>query len=222
VSRDANNYKLKKKVPKLIPGEDMTESEVEKLKLRYELGEENKDQRIMASKINLSLNPPSVEESHYLHSIFKDHKENPGKYKPMIETRMEKNLLLQSQSQNIHGKLFGGYIMRIALELGFVTAYMHSGCKHSPELICVDRVNFWKPAEIGSVGLFQAMICFVYENLIHINVECYNYKGNEKLLTTTLDLTYFSENKNQLVIPTLYENGAKFLEGKRKMENLFL
>ena len=112
--------------------------------------------------------------------------------------------------------------MRMALELGFVTAYLHSGCVVPPELLCVDRVNFLKPAEIGSIGLFQAMVCFVYEELIHVSVECYNYKGRDKILTTTIDLTYLSKCENPLVVPTLYENGAKFLEGKRKMERLFV
>ncbi len=222
VARDAKDYTKKKRVPKLVSGCDMSETEVEKTKLRLEIGEQNKLERILSSKTNLGLIPPTIEESQYLHDIFNDYKQNPSKYKPMIDTKMEKNLLLQSQSQNIHGKLFGGYIMRMALELGFVTAYIHLGCKNPPELICVDRVNFHRPAEIGSIGLFQAMVCFVYEQLIHVSVECYNYKGRDKLLTTTIDLTYVSECQNQLVIPTLYENGLKLLEGKRKMERLFL
>ena len=222
VARDAKNYKLKKKVPKLIPSGEMPEAEIQKANLRFEIGDQNKKERLLESTRSQSLIPPSLEESLILHEIMKDSKVNPSKYKPMVDTKLEKNILLQSQAQNIHGKVFGGYIMRMALELGFVTAYHHSGCKVLPELLCVDRVNFMKPAEIGSIGLYQAMVCFVYEKLIHISVECYNYKGDEKVLTNTVDLTYLSQNENTYVFPTLYENVDKFLEGKRKMENLFV
>ena len=36
---------------------------------------------------------------------------------------MEKNLLLYISEKNRHGKIFGGFIMRQAYELGFLCAF---------------------------------------------------------------------------------------------------
>jgi len=38
---------------------------------------------------------------------------------------MEKTLLMHLQDKNLHGKIFGGHVMREAFELGWLNAYLH-------------------------------------------------------------------------------------------------
>lgn len=41
---------------------------------------------------------------------------------PMSQTERESTLLMHSQERNVHGKIFGGYLMRRAFEMGWLTA----------------------------------------------------------------------------------------------------
>jgi acyl-coenzyme A thioesterase 9 len=87
---------------------------------------------------------------------------------------------------NVNGYIFGGYIMREAIELGYVCAFMHAKCKLN--LMRVDSVTFYKPVIIGSVANFIAEVNYGYQELIDVSVEVYNYVEDKKHLTTTINI----------------------------------
>lgn len=59
------------------------------------------------------------------------------------DTRLENSLICQPQQRNIHGRIFGGFLMHRAFELAFSTAYVFAGLM--PYFLEVDHVDFLRP-----------------------------------------------------------------------------
>lgn len=59
------------------------------------------------------------------------------------DTRLEYSIICQPQQRNIHGRIFGGFLMRKALELAFSTTYAFAGA--APLFVEADHVDFLKP-----------------------------------------------------------------------------
>jgi acyl-coenzyme A thioesterase 9 len=216
--RDPTNYSNKVKTKRLNFSQMDDTNEQRSAMLRYEIGQENQMRRKQTFSESLQKRTPNQEEIELLHNLF-IHK--PVKVLPTItQTKTEKMLLMYSQKMNVNGHIFGGYIMREAIELGYVCAFMHSN-KDKLNLIRVDSVTFHKPVVIGSVANFIAEVHYIYQELIYVSVEVFNFIGDQKHLTTTINLIYSSINKASEVIPDTYECGIKYLEAKRRIEGLF-
>jgi acyl-coenzyme A thioesterase 9 len=59
------------------------------------------------------------------------------------DTHLENSLICQPQQRNIHGRIFGGFLMHRAFELAFSTAYAFAGLV--PYFLEVDHVDFLRP-----------------------------------------------------------------------------
>jgi acyl-coenzyme A thioesterase 9 len=58
-------------------------------------------------------------------------------------TNLENAIICQPQQRNMHGRIFGGFLMRRAFELAFSTCYVFGGRR--PYFLEVDHVDFRKP-----------------------------------------------------------------------------
>lgn len=65
------------------------------------------------------------------------------------DTRLENSLICQPQQRNLHGRIFGGFLMNLAYELAFSTAYAFVG--QMPSFLEVDHVDFLKPVSINKL-----------------------------------------------------------------------
>lgn len=74
------------------------------------------------------------------------------------DTRLENSLICQPQQRNIHGRIFGGFLMHRAFELAFSTAYTFAGLM--PSFLEVDHVDFLRPVDVGDFLRF--MSCVLY------------------------------------------------------------
>ncbi|CAN6688371.1 unnamed protein product [Malus baccata var. baccata] len=68
------------------------------------------------------------------------------------DTRLENSLICQPQQRNIHGRIFGGFLMHRAFELAFSTAYAFAGLV--PCFLEVDHVDFLKPVSTPLTSFF--------------------------------------------------------------------
>lgn len=59
------------------------------------------------------------------------------------DTCLQNSFICQPQQRNIHGRIFGGFLMRRAFELAFSTTYAFAGV--APHFLEVDHVDFFKP-----------------------------------------------------------------------------
>mgnify|MGYP002621178700 FL=1 len=78
-------------------------------------------------------------------------------YTPIPETHLEKSMLMHVQDKNLSGKVFGGFVMREAAELGWVTAFSYDCGKSYPEFVHIDDVLFLNPVEVGSIATFECI-----------------------------------------------------------------
>lgn len=61
------------------------------------------------------------------------------------DTCLQSSIVCQPQQRNIHGRIFGGFLMRKAFELAFSTVYTFAGA--APRFVEVDHVDFVRPVD---------------------------------------------------------------------------
>jgi len=76
-------------------------------------------------------------------------KTNPANYVPICSTAMKNNMLMHVEDKNLAGKIFGGFILRVGYELGWLCASKFLK-KAFPIITHVDDVQFFAPVEIGT------------------------------------------------------------------------
>jgi acyl-coenzyme A thioesterase 9 len=89
------------------------------------------------------LNMPSLADPH---SILTD------------ATKMQNAMIAQPQVQNLHNRIFGGFLMRRAFELAFSTAYIFGGAR--PLFLEVDDVSFASPVDVGDLLVFNSRVLY--------------------------------------------------------------
>jgi acyl-coenzyme A thioesterase 9 len=129
--RDKNQLKGKQ-VPKIT---DYDLQDKNSFYLREMLGRQNQINRKKKAEYSLKNHIPSVEEVSLLHELlFNKEREHIVENKPSSnEFKLEKVIYAHEQNKNVHGKLFGGNIMRECFEIAFMAAFM-LGNGEVPEL----------------------------------------------------------------------------------------
>ena len=74
----------------------------------------------------------------------------------MSQTLLENTFTAQPQQRNIHGRIFGGFLIRRAFELAHACAYMFSSCR--PQTVRVDEIQFKKPVDVGDLVRYKAWV----------------------------------------------------------------
>ncbi|KAH7547620.1 acyl-coenzyme A thioesterase 2, chloroplastic [Ziziphus jujuba] len=74
------------------------------------------------------------------------------------DTCLKNSFICQPQQRNIHGRIFGGFLMRRAFELAFSTAYAFAGV--APHFLEVDHVDFLKPVDVGNFLCLKSCILY--------------------------------------------------------------
>ena len=219
------------------------ESELEKAD--YVLAEERKKLRQLRNSKDLSLAPPTAEESEYLHNVFLNAKkllsENAlgfntrenvedlnSDYRFIYRTNYASSLIMHAQNRNTAGKIFGGHLMSVATELSWINAYMLSGS--FPRLVEIDDITFIRPVEIGSIVKFRSLCAFTDPKkrrvVVAIAIEHHDPITHNRDTTNTFFFTYECppveiDGKIKpvpLVVPYSYEESMLFLHAKRVYE----
>ena len=102
----------------------------------------------------------------------------------MPQTKMQAAEIAQPQVQNLHNRVFGGYLMRRAFELAFSTAYVFGGAR--PIFLEVDEVSFLAPVDVGDLLVFNSRVLYtdtgkVADYLQHMTTHCIiEMRGNRE------------------------------------------
>lgn len=93
----------------------------------------------------------------------------------MSSTRMQNAMMAQPQVQNLHKRIFGGFLMRRAFELAFSNAYLFGGAR--PLFLEVDDVSFASPVDVGDLLVFNSRVLYTTwdgsNSIVHIEVEAW-------------------------------------------------
>ncbi|KAL4292040.1 hypothetical protein GQ457_14G001600 [Hibiscus cannabinus] len=140
------------------------------------------------------------------------------------DTSHENSLMCQPQQRNIHGRIFGGFLMRKASELAFSNAYAFAGA--APCFIEVDHVDFFKPVDVGNFLRFKS--CVLYTELENpmkplINVEVVAHVTRPELRCSEVSNKFYftftvrpeamkEELRIRNVVPATEEEARRVLE----------
>lgn len=151
---------------------------------------------------------PSQSEISEIHRLFlarRDHTVSRANSTPIGSTTIENCEIMHTQERNVHGKIFGGFLIREMVELAWVAA-----CKYAEDYVLIEdltSIYFKKPVDVGSRLTLKSRITYVQGNRLIITVEAYTAKFTDKkeTLACTLQLIAKSTKGLQEVHPESYE-----------------
>jgi acyl-coenzyme A thioesterase 9 len=153
----------------------------------------------------------------------------------MSSTMLSNAFLCQKQQRNIHGRVFGGFLMRRASELAFANCYQFSG--QQPRFRSIGAVQFLQPVDIGDMLKFDSWILFTKRLEKHdteetkcfaVSVEVYAYKTDPVARSVILSnkfnfLFHVHAQKDGLDVKNVYpgavEDAHMIVEGIREHES---
>lgn len=139
----------------------------------------------------------------------------------MSNTRLSNAFVMQPQQQNTAGRIFGGFLVRRALEVGFATAYMFGGSR--PIFREVDEVTFQTPVDIGNLVRFESVVLFTSSSMlkngastIHVEVTAHVTKPEEmsSAVSNTFNFTFESAGQDgtlRRVVPTTEDEAQRIV-----------
>ena len=147
----------------------------------------------------------SLSSSSTDHRTLRDDSDSNGNRggEPISKCTMRATYFCHPQDKNIHGVMFGGYLMRIAYELCFSNVCAFSD--QIPTFISIDEIQFKAPVPTGSILLLESRIVHVddQESKIHVAAASRISDGvnHSKSLTNTFHFVF--QAKRSIKLPDL-------------------
>uniref|UniRef100_A0A673BAL6 HotDog ACOT-type domain-containing protein n=1 Tax=Sphaeramia orbicularis TaxID=375764 RepID=A0A673BAL6_9TELE len=188
-------------------------------------GEANKSRRMGMSRASLLKVAPTAEERKIVHSLFLNTLDTqtvsfrsrilPPNSVWMQDAKLKGLEICHPQERNIFNRIFGGFLMRKAYELGWANACSFGGCR--PTLLAVDDILFQKPVEIGSLLLLSSQVCYTEGKNIQVRVhsEVFDPLTRQHNTTNVFHFTFVSDRDVPNIIPETYGESMLYLDGKR-------
>ncbi|KAL3040580.1 hypothetical protein OYC64_011569 [Pagothenia borchgrevinki] len=191
----------------------------------FQEGEANKVRRVELSTASLLKVAPTDEERKIVHGLFLNTLDTktvsfrsrllPPNSVWMEDAKLKGLEICHPQERNIFNRIFGGFLMRKAYELGWANACSFGGCR--PSLMAVDDILFQKPVEIGSLLLLSSQVCYTQGNHIQVRVhsEVFDPLTRQHNTTNVFHFTFISDREVPNIIPMTYGESMLYLDGKR-------
>ncbi|XP_031626113.1 acyl-coenzyme A thioesterase 9, mitochondrial-like [Contarinia nasturtii] len=189
-------------------------------------GENRKRRRIQSQKESIFNQEPNAFEQKHIHNIFMKTMDlnnksfNVRKIPPgamwMEDAQLSNVIYSHPEDRNAHNSVFGGYLMRQALELSWALVYtLNRGrCR----LRCINDITFTRPVPVSSLLKMHAHVVYTDMNYIEIVVvnETYDAISAEHTTSNVFYYTYVSDTPVPQVIPRSYNEAMWYLDGRRK------
>ncbi|XP_006461487.1 hypothetical protein AGABI2DRAFT_151226 [Agaricus bisporus var. bisporus H97] len=198
----------------------------------YSLGEEVKKRRQANALLSLSRVPPNSAEATELHSFFlrygREQSEDDAERVWMGDTIVKKTMLMFPQERNVHQKVFGGYLMRLAYELGITNTVVFT--RGPARFLSLDSISFARPVPIGSILSLTSQILHTtsspdYPTIVHVGVKAnvVDVETGSERTTNDFRFTWAQEHGKgssvpRKVVPRTYQEAMLWLEGRRALE----
>ncbi|KAI8093361.1 acyl-CoA thioester hydrolase [Halteromyces radiatus] len=210
-----------------------------------EVAKKNKMRKKLEAEKSLDQQPPTAQESLEMHRMYLEasqymHPQHdngddfivpangekqrlPSNCVWMADTRMDNLIFCHAQFRNSHGNIFGGFIMRMAVELSYCTAstFLHSS---SAVVLSMDRVTFRKPVFVGSLLSMKAGIVYSLGSphssfQVRVVASVIDIEKNTKEITNEFYFT-MAPLDHQVTVPRVlphtYAETIHWLDGKRR------
>nr|NP_001097991.1 uncharacterized protein Dmel_CG1638 [Drosophila melanogaster]AAF57164.3 uncharacterized protein Dmel_CG1638 [Drosophila melanogaster] len=120
------------------------------------------------------------------------------------------------EHRNQNNTVFGGFLMRSALEISWATAFLY--CKARPTLEHISDISFQKPVSVNSFIKMTAYVVYTQENYLQIMTVAEvldAYTGNH-VTTNTFHYTFSAPDAVTEVLPRSYHETMWYIHGRRK------
>ncbi|KAL9896304.1 acyl-coenzyme A thioesterase 10, mitochondrial-like [Glossina fuscipes fuscipes] len=122
------------------------------------------------------------------------------------------------ENRNAHNKVFGGFLMRNALEISWVGANLY--CKNRPKLEHICDISFEKPVSVNS---FIKMIAYVvYTEVNHIQMmtiaDIIDSSTGDQLTSNVFYYTFSAPDEVPEILPPSYHETMWYIHGRRKFK----
>ncbi|CAG0918136.1 unnamed protein product [Notodromas monacha] len=193
-------------------------------RLYFEKGEANVLKRKASGDESLLKSPPNGEESKLIHEMFlrsddftADSAPPGANEKFMSEATYKDITLCHPNHRNRYNKIFGGFVMRLAYELGWASATSYCGTRMGATFI--DDILFRRPVEVGSILHLTSVIGYTEGDsvLVRVRADVEDYKTGKKELTNTFYFTFKAMDGSTVpsVIPRSYKGYMIYLDARR-------
>uniref|UniRef100_A0A671T2H2 Acyl-coenzyme A thioesterase 9, mitochondrial-like n=1 Tax=Sinocyclocheilus anshuiensis TaxID=1608454 RepID=A0A671T2H2_9TELE len=191
----------------------------------FHQSEVNKTKRVELSTASLLKVAPTAEERTLIHNLFLNTLDTRfrGRILPpnsvwMEDAKLKGLEICHPEERNIFNRIFGGFLMRKAYELGRANACAFAGCR--PTVVAVDDILFRKPVEIGSLLLLSSQVCYTEGMYVQVRVhsEVLDPLTRQHNTTNVFHFTFHLEKDVPAVVPQSYGESMLYLDGKRHFD----
>lgn len=148
-------------------------------------------------------------------------------FKKVSDSQTQLTELMVPIYANFGGKIHGGQILSLLDKAAYVCASKHAG--NYCVTLSVDRVEFLKPVEVGSLLHLFASVNYVGTTsmIVGIRVESENFTTKERIHTNSCYFTMVSVDKSGKPVPVpglILENKQellRFVEGRERKNKNF-
>jgi acyl-coenzyme A thioesterase 9 len=205
-----------------VPGLKFTglsEEEQKKALARTEAARLNVIQRRKEMSNSYDKKPPTEQEIDEIHKMYLRQKVNNDESLPrtcpIAETVVTVSQVMHTQSRNVHGKIFGGFLIREMIELGWVAS-----CRYAEEMVSIEdltNIYFKRPVDVGCRLTLKAMVTYVDGDRMVITIEAYTsaMTGKQETLACFMHLVVKSKKDLRNVHPVTYEESLQYLSSRK-------
>ncbi|EPQ27554.1 uncharacterized protein PFL1_04692 [Pseudozyma flocculosa PF-1] len=237
-ARNASTLKSQKIAPLLV--------ETDAEKRLYAIGEGFKKRKRQEAATSLERVPPTKDEAVLLHSqyleglragLFSASDERHGgaataagadqHLVPVSKTALSATMHLHPQQRNVHGKVFGGFLMRSAYELAWMVAasFVH----RQVQFLSLDALSFHAPVPIGAILRLSSQVTYSDESGdaangkhavagVSVLAEVVNLETGVGSRSNTFHFSFDVGPPTRRVMPQTYKEAMEWIEGKRRVE----
>ncbi|ALC45577.1 CG1635, partial [Drosophila busckii] len=122
------------------------------------------------------------------------------------------------EHRNHHNRVFGGFLMRSALEISWAAAVLYCGTR--PRLEHIADISFEKPVSVDSFIKMTAYVVYTKLNYLQIMTvaEVLDPHTSNQVTTNTFYYTFAAPQTVTEVLPRSYHETMWYIQGRRKFE----
>ncbi|XP_060648274.1 acyl-coenzyme A thioesterase 9, mitochondrial isoform X1 [Drosophila nasuta] len=121
------------------------------------------------------------------------------------------------ENRNAHNTIFGGFLMRQAIEISFITASIYM--RGRPILMCLSDISFLQPVKVTAFLQMTAYVVYTDQSYIQVMTVAKNWQAESGEPTTTnvFYVTYKADKIVDEVLPRTYREMLWYIHGRRKL-----
>ncbi|KAJ8612117.1 hypothetical protein CTAYLR_002479 [Chrysophaeum taylorii] len=148
----------------------------------------------------------------------------------MSRTTLRNAIMCHPQERNTAGRIFGGVLMRRALEIAFATAYRFGGAE--PRLVELERVEFIRPVDVGALLALNSFVTLseqprdvsLHPPLVHVHVQARTWRPQrrESMLANTFSFVFAlpgAPRPLKTVVPTTRIEAELQVRANKRLDN---